>query len=75
MVDTNGVNSLLNCEGRGWEAELRDQRHGFWLLDSAARSVSSGGSVGTSDVIRIHMLLICVLLLFDESLLCLSRYQ
>ena len=56
MVDTNGVNSLLNCEGRGWEVELRDQRHGFWLFDPAARSVGGGsGSVGTSGVIRIHM--------------------
>jgi hypothetical protein len=58
VVNTNGVNGVLNSERRGWEVELRDQRHGFWLLDSSARTVGGGsGSVGTSCVIRIHILL------------------
>ena len=58
MVDTNGMDGVLNGEGSRREVELRDQRHGFWLLDSAARSVGGGsGSVGTSGVIRIHILL------------------
>ena len=53
VVNTNGVDGVLNGEGSRREVELRDQRHGFWLLDSAARSV--GG--GTSGAIRIHILL------------------
>jgi hypothetical protein len=56
VVDTNSINGFLKGERRGWKVKLRDQRHSLWLLDSAARSVGGSGSIGTSGVIRIHIL-------------------